>query len=208
MDRGGACHGLTDSRSRGGPIRPPARPRPPRGAEPSAATIAAITPSALNLRLATIDDLPAIVEIYNATIPGRTATAQLEPVSVEERRPWFAAHTPDRRPMWVAEQDGEIIGWVGLSDFHERAAYAGTAQVSIYLREDARGQGLGGRMLDHALAEAPRIGVTHLIGLVFAHNEASLALFRSRGFERWSRMPEIADMDGVLRDLVHVGRRV
>jgi phosphinothricin acetyltransferase len=208
VDRGGARHGLTDSRSPGGPIRPLPCARRPGFSRPRPLTSPAITPSAPHLRLATIDDLPAIVDIYNATIPGRTATAQLEPVSVEERGPWFAAHTPDRRPMWVAEQDGEIVGWVGLSDFHERAAYAGTAQVSIYLREGARGQGLGGLMLDHALAEAARIGLTHLVGLVFAHNEASLALFESRGFQRWSHMPEIADMGGVLRDLVHVGRRI
>lgn len=175
---------------------------------PRTTTIAAIASTTPHLRPATLEDLPAIVEIYNATIPGRTATAQLEPVTVEERRPWFEASTPDRRPLWVAEQDGEVVGWVGLSDFHERAAYAATAQVSIYLREDQRGQGLGGRMLEFAMEGSRAIGVTHLIGLVFAHNTASLRLFERHGFERWGFMPEIADMDGVLRDLVHVGRRL
>lgn len=162
----------------------------------------------IRVRLATDDDLPAIVALYNATIPGRMATAQLEPVTVEERRPWFAASTPERRPLWVAERGGEVIGWVGLSDFHERAAYSATAQISIYLREDTRGQGLGGRLLDHAIAEAPKIGVSALVGLVFAHNAPSLALFASRGFERWGHMPQIANMDGVPRDLVHVGRHL
>lgn len=174
-----------------------------------AATIAAIPEPAPTIRLATRDDLEAIVGLYNATIPGRTATAQLEPVTVEEREPWFEASTPDRRPLWVAENAaGEIVAWVGLSDFHPRAAYHVTAQISIYLREDARGQGLGGRLLDHAIAESPGVGVSALIGLVFAHNAASLALFESRGFERWGHMPRVADMDGVPRDLVYVGRHV
>lgn len=160
------------------------------------------------IRPAAPDDLAAVVGIYNATIPGRTATAQLEPVTVQARRPWFAAHTPDRRPMWVAEAGDQVVAWVGLSDFHPRAAYAATAQISIYTSEAVRGQGLGGRLLDHAITGSPKVGVTALIGLVFAHNAPSLALFGSRGFERWGHMPRVADMDGVLCDLVHVGRHI
>jgi L-amino acid N-acyltransferase YncA len=204
----GRAMAVTHTRSGGGrfaPLAPPCARRPAaRGPRPL--TSPAITPTAPHLRLATTADLPAIVDIYNATIPGRTATAQLEPVTVEERRPWFEASTPDRRPLWVAEDGGEVVAWVGLSDFHERAAYSGTAQVSIYLREDQRGRGLGGRMLEHALEGSRAIGVTHLIGLVFAHNSASLKLFERHGFERWGFMPEVANMDGVLRDLVYVGR--
>jgi phosphinothricin acetyltransferase len=165
-------------------------------------------PADLPIRLAVPDDLPAVVAIYNRTIPGRVATAQLEPVTVDERRAWFAAHTPDRRPMWVAQGTDGIVAWVGLSDFHPRAAYAATAQISIYLDEAARGRGLGGRLLDHAIRESPGAGVAALVGLVFAHNAASLALFQSRGFARWGHMPRVADMDGVARDLVYVGRHV
>lgn len=130
-------------------------------------------------------------------------------MTVEERIPWFEASTPDRRPLWVAEDaHGDVVGWIGLSDFYIRAAYSPTAQISIYLREDQRGKGLGGRLLDHAIAESPKAGVSALLGLVFAHNEASLRLFESRGFQRWGHMPRVADMDGVMRDLVHVGRHV
>jgi L-amino acid N-acyltransferase YncA len=160
------------------------------------------------IRLARPEDLATVVAIYNATIPGRMATAQLVPVTVEERRPWFAAHTPDRRPMWVAEGPDGVVAWVGLTDFHERAAYAATAQISIYVDERARGQGLGGRLLDHAIANAPAAGVTSLIGLVFADNAPSLGLFEGRGFERWGHMPKVADTDGDPRDLVYVGRHV
>lgn len=165
-------------------------------------------PADPHIRLAVPDDLPAVVAIYNKTIPGRMATAQLEPVTVDERRPWFAAHTPDRRPMWVAEGNDGVVAWVGLSDFHERAAYAATAQISIYVDETARGQGMGGRLLDHAIAASASVGVTSLIGLVFAHNAPSLVLFEGRGFARWSHMPQVAELDGVLRDLVHLGRHV
>ena len=184
-------------------MRPPGAPSTIRRA------IASPTPPH-TIRFATLDDLPTIVDLYNATIADRTATAQLEPVTVEERTPWFHASTPDRRPLWVAEDAAthDVVAWVGFSDFHPRSAYHVTAQISIYLREDMRGRGLGGRLLDHAIAEAPGVGVSALIGLVFAHNAPSLALFGGRGFERWGHMPRVADMDGVPRDLVYVGRHV
>ena len=70
------------------------------------------------VRLATEADLPAIVAIYNAAIPGRTATADTEPVTVESRRAWFAEHTPEHRPLWIAEIKGELVAWVGLSSFY------------------------------------------------------------------------------------------
>jgi phosphinothricin acetyltransferase len=161
-----------------------------------------------DIRLARPGDLPAVVAIYNATIPGRLATAQLVPVTVEERQGWFDGHRPERRPMWVAEDADGVAAWVGLTDFHERAAYHATAQISIYVDERARGRGLGGRLLDHAIAHAPAAGVTSLVGLVFADNAPSLGLFESRGFERWGHMPQVAETDGTLRDLVYVGRHI
>jgi L-amino acid N-acyltransferase YncA len=202
VNRRRTCHPDTDSRSRGGRF---AAGRAPLS---SPAITTPTSPNDLKVRLAHPDDLPAVVAIYNQTIPGRMATAQLVPVTVQERHGWFAGHTPDRRPMWVAEGADGVLAWVGLTDFHERAAYAATAQISIYLDERARGRGLGGRLLDHAIRESPAAGVTALVGLVFAHNTPSLALFESRGFARWGHMPHVADMDGVPRDLVYVGRHV
>ena len=63
------------------------------------------------IRDATIEDLPAIIEIYNTSIPGRMATADLEPVTVTSRMEWFMAHTPERRPLWVLEVDDEVKAW-------------------------------------------------------------------------------------------------
>ena len=82
------------------------------------------------VRDATEADLPAIVAIYNAAIPGRAATADTQPVTVEERREWFAKHEPARRPLWVAEIDGEVAAWIGrngeaMRGSRQRAATAG-----------------------------------------------------------------------------------
>jgi L-amino acid N-acyltransferase YncA len=159
-------------------------------------------------RLATPDDLPAIVAIYNSTVASRQVTADTEPVSVESRRVWFAEHSPDRRPLWVAEHEGQIIGWLSYSNFYGRPAYAGTAELSVYLHEQARGKGLGRYFLQQAIDFAPRIAVHTLLGFIFGHNIPSLKLFEAFGFERWANMPRVATLDGVERDLIILGKRV
>ena len=157
-------------------------------------------------RLARREDLPRIVAIYNATIPSRLVTADLEPVSVESRWPWFDQHTPDTRPLWVVERGGEVIAWLSFSSFYGRPAYARTAEVSVYIDERHRRQGLGADLLARAVTHAPAIGVHRLLGFIFGHNLPSLALFARAGFERWAHLPGVAVLDGIERDLVIVGR--
>ena len=151
-------------------------------------------------------DLPAIVEIYNATVPTRMVTAELEPTTVEARLPWFSEHSPEQYPFWVAELDGRVIGWLDFKKFLPRAAYRGAAEISVYIHEEFRRHGLGQRLLEQAIARAPSVGITALVGLIFGHNEPSLKLFQRLGFERWGCFPRIADLDGVERDLVVMGR--
>lgn len=159
-------------------------------------------------RIARFDDLPAIVAIYNSTVPSREVTADTEPVSVESRHAWFAEHTPERRPLWVVEKDSRVVGWLSYSNFYGRPAYSGTAELSIYIDEAMRGKGLGRYFLAEAIAFAPQIGVHTLLGFIFGHNLPSLKLFEVFGFERWANMPHVATLDGIERDLVIVGKRV
>ena len=162
----------------------------------------------LSYRDATLDDLPAIVAIYNSTVPSRQVTADLEPVSVESRLGWFHAHGPETRPLWVVEDGGRIIAWLSFSDFYGRPAYRRTAEVSIYLDEAARGKGLGKQLLTEALVSAPELGIDTVLGFIFGHNEASLRLFRGFGFGEWGALPRVAVLDGVERDLLLLGRRL
>lgn len=159
-------------------------------------------------RLATPADLPQIVAIYNTTIASRMVTADLEPVSVDSRAAWFDAHTPDRRPLWVVEREGQVAAWLSFSSFYGRPAYDKTAEISVYVDPSHRRSGLGSYLLAQALAHAPVIRVDTLLGFIFGHNEPSLALFERFGFARWGELPGVAALDGVERDLIIVGRRL
>ena len=153
-------------------------------------------------------DLPAIVAIYNTTIPGGMVTADTSPVSVASRLPWFQSHSPERRPLWVAEDAaGTVCAWLSFSDYHPRPAYHPTAEISVYVAETHRRRGLADWLLRRAIAHAPAVGVTTLVGLIWGHNEPSLCLFAKHGFARWGHLPRVALLHGVERDLVIVGRR-
>lgn len=160
------------------------------------------------IRDASLQDLDAIVQIYNSTIAGRQVTADLEPVTVESRVPWFEEHSPERRPLWVVESGGEIAAWLSFQSFYGRPAYLGTAEISIYIAEAFRSRGLGSILVAHAIRKCPELGIHTLLGFVFGHNEPSLALLRKFGFETWGLLPRVANMDGVERDLAIVGLRV
>lgn len=159
------------------------------------------------LRDAVEADLPGIVAIYNTTIPGRMVTADTEPVTVASRVPWFRAHDPRTRPLWVVLDGATICAWLSFNSFYGRPAYQPTAEVSLYVAESHRRRGLGRDLLRLAIQRAPACGVRNLLGFIWAHNEPSLALFTAFGFAQWGYLPRVAVLDGIERDLVILGRR-
>lgn len=163
----------------------------------------------IKFRNAELTDLAKIVEIYNSTVASRMVTADIEEVSVESRQIWFDAHNPVSRPLWVVEDtEGQIIGWVSFSSFHERTAYKGTVEVSIYLDISCRGKGYGKTVLQYCIDNAGKFKVNNLVALIFLHNEPSLKLFRHFGFEDWGMLPNVAVLDSVERSLVILGKRL
>jgi len=160
------------------------------------------------IRLAVASDLPAIVSIYNAAIPGRMATADLEPVTVSAREEWFRGFDSQRRPLWVYEHDGGIAAWLGLRSYYGRPAYHRTVESSVYVDPGHRRRGIAHELLDNALEAAPALGVANILGFVFVHNQPSVTLFEAHGFERWGLLPRICELDVVERDVLILGRRV
>ncbi len=162
----------------------------------------------MTIRHARIDDLPRIVAIYNASIPGRLATADTSPVTVEERQDWFRAFDPARRPLWVHCDAGDVpMAWLSLRSFYGRPAYAATVEVGVYTAPEAFRQGRGAALLAHAIESMPSLQIRTLLAFIFAHNGPSLRLFERAGFVRWGLLPRIAELDGIERDVTILGFR-
>ena len=104
------------------------------------------------LRLATRADLSAILSIYNASIPAHMSTADLVPQSMAAREAWWEQRNHDTRPVLVTERGGRVVAWGAFTNFKDRAGYAPTAEISVYVDPSAVGSGLGSAMLDELLS--------------------------------------------------------
>ncbi|MGO2278887.1 MULTISPECIES: GNAT family N-acetyltransferase [unclassified Psychrobacter] len=164
------------------------------------------------------EDLAEVLDIYNQSIPGKQATANLALVTVEERAAWFNEHLDSAtRPIYVVKalQSNDanqaklpVVAWGSFSDLYARTAYHISTEISIYLNQDYQGKGLGSLLTHWMLTQAPSLGIRNIIALVFAHNQPSLGLFRKLGFEQWGYMPEVCDMEGFIADVVMLGKTV
>ncbi|MFT5096260.1 MULTISPECIES: GNAT family N-acetyltransferase [Psychrobacter] len=167
------------------------------------------------------NDLSEILAIYNQSIAGKQATANLTHVTCEEREAWFDEHLNSAtRPIYVvravatagesAEQTASapIVAWGSYSDLYARMAYHISSEISIYLHQDYHGQGLGSSLMRWMVTQAPSLGINNIVALVFAHNQPSLGLFRKFGFEQWGYMPKVCDMEGFIADVVMLGKAV
>ncbi|RMG09886.1 MAG: N-acetyltransferase family protein [Cyanobacteria bacterium J055] len=162
----------------------------------------------MKIRDASISDLPDIVAIYNAAIGDRMATADTDPVSTDSRERWYRSHDPKERPLWIAEAEEKMVGWLSFELFYGRPAYQATAEISIYVAPYYHSRGIGQHLLERAIARGPDLGLKTLVAYIFAHNTPSLRLFEKCGFREWGYLPRVAELDGIERDLIIMGRRL
>lgn len=157
------------------------------------------------LRDAEKDDLPIIVDIYNQSIADRLATADTSPITIDSRIDWYYQHNANR-PLWVVEFDHQVVGWLSFRSFYGRPAYHQTAEISIYIATNYHRCGYGHFLLSKAIDRSPDLGLTNLVGFIFAHNQPSLNLFSKYGFVQWGYLPNIAELNGIKRSLVILGK--
>jgi L-amino acid N-acyltransferase YncA len=160
------------------------------------------------IRIATLADLPRIVEIYNQAIAARNATADTVPFTVDQRLDWFRLHVPEEYPIFAYGGTGEVLGWLSVSPYRGRPALRRTAEVSYYVDYGHQKQGIGSALLAHALADAERIGKRVYLAILLEWNTGSLRLLEKFGFERWGYLPEVAEYDGKLCGQFYYGKKL
>lgn len=136
----------------------------------------------VTVRRARREDCPEILAIYNDAVLTTTASYDFEPRTIEHRLAWYEAHVKQDFAVFVAEEQGRVVGWSSLSPYHDRAGYRYTAENSIYVAADRRGLGLGSKLLAPLLDAARLRGLHTVIAVIDASNEASLRLHRKFGF--------------------------
>ena len=156
----------------------------------------------LTIRQAAFDDLGQITEIYNDAIEKTTATFDTEPKTPEEQERWFAEHDA-RHPVLIAEQDDLFVGWTSLSQWSDRCAYSDTAEISLYIKEECRGKGIGKKLMKTIIQEGQKTGLHTVIARIADSNDISIELCKSFGFQHIGTMREVGKKFGKLLD-VHI----
>ena len=156
----------------------------------------------MQIRPATAEDLPAINDIYSEAVTNSTASFDLVPPGLADRRKWFAEHG-SLHPVLVAEVAGEVVDWAALSRWNRKPAYDRTAEDSVYVAHTHRGQGMGRALLEAVLAAGATAGLHAVVALIAGGNAASIRLHESLGFERVGTMREVGVKFGEYHD-VHI----
>jgi phosphinothricin acetyltransferase len=163
----------------------------------------------MQIRTASEKDFADIVKIYNHAVDEKYATADTEHVSVDSRKYWFALHSPGSYPIYVAEENKEVIGWCSLSPHRPgRKALSKVAEISYYVHKDHRQKGVANSLISYTLNEAVRLGFKNLISILLDVNKRSIYLLEKYGFERWGHLPVIAEIDGLVCGQYIYGRKV
>jgi phosphinothricin acetyltransferase len=159
-----------------------------------------------SIRRATSADVAAITDIYNEAILTTTATFDIEPKTIEDRAEWLAGRG-ERYPVFVADEDGDVLGWTSLARWSERAGYDDTAETALYVHAAHRGRGIGRQLKAAMIEEARRLGFHTLVVRVTADSEASIHLNEQAGFERVGTIRQAGRKFGRLLD-VHIMQKL
>lgn len=144
----------------------------------------------LIIRKATRQDLPAITDIYNEAIQDTTTTFDINTKTLEEQEVWFNEHV-DRYQILVAQRDNTVIGWASLSEWSDRRAYAGTAEISVYVKEEYQRKGAGKKLSEAIVRAGREAGLHTLIARIAEGNDASIRMAESLEFKHIGVMKEV-----------------
>lgn len=148
------------------------------------------------------EDWDLVKLIYQEGIDTGDATFNLNAPSFDE---WDKNNHDFCR--FILENKGCVVGWVALSKVSNRSCYSGVAEVSLYIAEKFRGQGLGKKLLHHLILESEAKGIWTLQAGIFPENKASIALHKSCGFREVGIREKLGEMHGIWRDVILMERR-
>ena len=148
------------------------------------------------------DHWPSVREIYAQGIASGNATFETE---APDWREWDQSHLPTGR--FVALLDGVVVGWAALSPVSDRCAYSGVAEVSVYVGVEARGRGVGARLMGVLVSASEALGIWTLQAGVFPENDASVRVHTRVGFRLVGRRERLGEMQGAWRDVLLLERR-
>ena len=153
------------------------------------------------IRHATENDLPQILEIYNEIILNTTAVYYYEPHTLEMRKEWFEGRMKEGFPVFVAEEDGKVLGMSSIGPFRVPTAYKFSVENTVHVAAAARGKGIGKLLMPPIIDAAKEMKMHAIIAGIDATNEVSLHLHKNFGFEEVAHFKQVGYKFGRWLDL-------
>jgi L-amino acid N-acyltransferase YncA len=148
------------------------------------------------------EDWPGVLAVYLEGIATGNATFETEAPTFER---WSAGHLATYR--FVAVRSDSAVGWAAPSPVSDRCAYAGVAEVSVYVAEHARGEHVGRKLLETLIAHADAGGIWTMQTGIFPENAASVRLHLRCGFRVVGTRERLGQLQGRWRDVLLLERR-
>lgn len=157
--------------------------------------------SELVIQSITKNDISACLAIYNYEVIHGVATLDLELRTLEEWHEWYNAHSDEHHPIIVGTIDDVVVGYASLSPYRLKDAFKSTVELSIYIHQDYRGQGVATRLMEHILEMAKADTMIHnVVSVITAGNEGSTKLHNRFGFIYCGLTPEVGFKHGKYQD--------
>ena len=154
------------------------------------------------IRKACESDIQALLDIYNYEVENGVATLDIQPKSMEQWTHWYNAHNVNNHPLIVAQKEDSIAGYASLSPYREKEAYKSTVELSVYVHNEYRQQGVATLLMDNILKLAAEDERTHMVvSVITSGNEASCKLHQKFGFEFCGTIKEVGEKFGRLLDI-------
>jgi len=177
------------------------------------------------IRLAVLDDAPAIYSIFQSTTPADT-TNRRNGIGLADVVDWIESAT-EQQPLFVLEknvlernileqgslnkdtleQTKQLQAWCSLAPFYGLPSFNKTLEISLYVSPENQRNGLGKLLFHHIEAQQKALGFTHLIAYIYGSNLGSIGFFKKQGFEQWGFLPSVAESEGSQEDVVLLERR-
>ncbi len=163
------------------------------------------------VRDASLDDLPAIVELLNVGVVETTAVYADTPFTPADRTDWFRAKAARGFPVLVADVGGEVAGYATYGDFRDSTVLTGyrfTVEHSVHVAGAHWGSGVGRSLVEALIDRAARARMHVMVGAIDAENVGSIEFHRRLGFVETARMPQVGFKFGRWLDLVLMQRTI
>ena len=156
----------------------------------------------IQLRAMLPEDWPSVSKIYVDGMATGYATFEQQTPTYEA---WDKAHLGHCRIVAVEKE--KCLGWAALSAVSSRCVYGGVGEVSIYISEEARGKGIGSKLMQALIMQSEENGLWTLQSGIFPENKGSIKLHEKMGFRYIGKRERIGKRDGLWKDNLLFERR-